>query len=180
MVIAKTNYAHSKVARQFFDRTTSREYQAIVWGKLKQDKGNITGNIGRSPRHRKRFAVLPREGKFASTDYEVIKRFQFASLVKFKLHTGRTHQIRVHTEHINHPVIGDDLYGGDKVLQGGNLPQFKSLAKRTLKIAERQMLHAKKLGFDHPVKGTRLEFDTELPDDFRDLIKMYDNEMIEE
>lgn len=179
LVVAKNSTVHFKLAKQFADRTTDREYNAIVWGVMKEDEGRIEGNIGRSTRDRKKFAVLPRDGKTAITDYKVLKKFNFASLVKYKLHTGRTHQIRVHSTHIKHPLIGDSLYGGDKILFGGNLPQFKSLATKSLKIATRQMLHAKTLGFTHPVTNERLNFDSELPDDMKLLIQLFENNMEE-
>lgn len=179
LVISKNSIVHSELSEQFAERTTDREYNAIVWGIMKEDSGVIEGNIGRSTRNRKKFAVHDKAGKPAATEYKVLKRFQFASLVKYKLRTGRTHQIRVHSTHIKHPLIGDSLYGGDKILFGGNLPQFKSLAKRTLKIAERQMLHAMTLGFTHPVNGKRILLESELPADMQELINMFEENMME-
>ncbi len=177
LVIAKNNDVLFRLSKQFAERTTEREYNAIVWGIMKEDEGTIEGNIGRSTLDRKKFAVLQKGGKEAITNYKIIERFNFATLVKYKLHTGRTHQIRVHSSYIKHPLIGDEMYGGDKILFGGNLPQFKSLAVRTLKIAQRQMLHAKTLGFYHPVTGKFLHFDSELPSDMKELIDIYEQNM---
>jgi 23S rRNA pseudouridine1911/1915/1917 synthase len=179
LVIAKNNDILFKLSKQFAARTTEREYNALVWGVMKEDEGRIEGNIGRSTLDRKKFAVLQKGGKEAITDYKVLKRFNFATLVKYKLHTGRTHQIRVHSSHIKHPLIGDEMYGGEKILFGGNLPQFKSMAVRTLKIATRQMLHAKTLGFEHPVNKSFMHFDSDLPSDMLELIEMYEQKMKE-
>lgn len=172
LVIAKNPEIHAKIAVQFAERTTDREYNAVVWGIPKQDKGTITGDIGRSPRDRKLFAIVKKDGKHAVTDYEVIEKYEFASLLKFKLHTGRTHQIRVHASSIGHPVFGDTFYGGDSIVCGGNIPSFKRLGEKTLKTATRQLLHARTLGFTHPVTKERLTFQSVLPDDMAKIISL--------
>jgi len=170
LVIAKNPIAHAKLAEQFAKRTSKRSYYAIVWGIVAEDIGSIEGNIGRSPRNRKMFAVVKRDGKYAKTEFEVIERYRFATLLKLKLHTGRTHQIRVHCSNINHPLIGDELYGGNVNRYSGYDSILKKSANNCLKLATRQMLHAKTLGFKHPISNTDLFFDSTLPDDMEKLI----------
>lgn len=165
LVIGKNPYVLAKLSEQFAAKTTEREYNAIVWGVLKEDFGRINENLGRSPRDRKLFAVLKHGGKTAITDYEVIERFAYATLVKFKLHTGRTHQIRVHSSFMKHPIFGDSSYGGNLVVFGGENKKFKKAAEKALLELNRQALHAKTLGFVHPVSGKHLSFSSELPED---------------
>lgn len=172
LVVAKNLFVHAELSKQFADRTTGREYHAIVWGNVKTDAGRIEGNIGRSTRNRQVFQVVAKGGKHAVTDYTVIERFPFATLMKFKLHTGRTHQIRVHCTHINHPLIGDVTYGGDKLLAGAGVSEMKKYAERILQLANRQMLHAKTLEFHHPIKNERMLFSSELPGDMRQVIEI--------
>ncbi|MBX3043776.1 MAG: RluA family pseudouridine synthase [Candidatus Kapabacteria bacterium] len=170
LVIAKNPAVHANLAAQFAARTTEREYNAIVWGKINEDEGSIEGDIGRSTRNRKNFAVVKKGGKYAKTDFKVIDRFRFATLVKLKLHTGRTHQIRVHLNHINNTVFGDPAYGGDKNLYGGT-PEINKIANKCLKMVNRQLLHARTLGFTHPVTKEFMSFDCELPADFVQVIE---------
>lgn len=172
LVIAKDPDTHAKLAAQFAKHTIQREYWAIVWGKFPEEIGSIEGNIGRSPQNRKMFAVLKRGGKHARTDYFVLEEFNFASLVKYKLHTGRTHQIRVHSTHLRHPIFGDEQYGGNKILYGGEVPRLKSKANECLKIATRQLLHAKTIGFVHPQTGQEIFFDSLLPEDFNKVLEI--------
>lgn len=172
LVIAKNVEIHAKLSKQFADRTTERQYNTIVWGKFDEDEGTVEGDIGRSPRNRKLFAVVKKDGKHAKTDYKVIERFEFATLVALKLHTGRTHQIRVHMAHINHPVMGDTFYGGDKPLYSGHDPHLKNLAKKSLEKVQRQLLHAKTLGFKHPATKEFLSFDSPLPEDMEGIIQL--------
>jgi 23S rRNA pseudouridine1911/1915/1917 synthase len=172
LVIAKDPDTHAKLAKQFALHNIKREYWAIVWGKFPENTGSIEGNIGRSTQNRKMFAVLKRGGKHARTDYSVMEEFNFASLVKYKLHTGRTHQIRVHSTHLHHPIFGDEQYGGTKILFGGEVPRLKSKANECLKIAVRQMLHAKTLGFIHPQTKEELFFDSNLPQDFSQVLDL--------
>lgn len=173
LVIAKDQFTHAKIAEQFANRTTTREYNALVWGNFENDSGIIEGNIGRSSRDRKLFDVVKKGGKHAITEYAVLQRFDYLTLLKLKLHTGRTHQIRVHCKHINHPVFGDMAYGGDSVLFGGENKVFRIKAEKSIKSVDRQLLHAKTLGFRHPKTKEFLEFDSELPEDFNKCLKMF-------
>lgn len=171
LVISKNPVIHAKLAEQFADRTIARYYFALVWGKFEEDEGTYTGDIGRSQRDRKLFAVVKKDGKPSITDYKVIERFDYLTLVRIKLRTGRTHQIRVHFSHNHHPVFGDKDYGGDKVVAGFNNQRFRKRAEELLKKINRQMLHAKTLGFTHPVSNEFIEFDSEIPDDFANILK---------
>lgn len=170
LVVAKTLEVHRGLSEQFSKKTSTREYNAIVWGKPKKERGTIDGNIGRSPNDRKAFAVVEHGGKPAITDYEVLEYFLYTSLLKFNLHTGRTHQIRVHAASIGHKLFGDVRYGGDKVLFGRENPQWRNTALKYLTANPRQMLHAKTLGFLHPITKQWMDFDSELPDDMLEQI----------
>ncbi|MEO0894814.1 MAG: RluA family pseudouridine synthase [Bacteroidota bacterium] len=167
MVVAKTDFAMSHLGKQFFDRTTDRTYQAIVWGDVAEEEGTIVGNIGRHPKDRKLFYTFPEgeEGKHAVTHYKVLERFGIATLIQCKLETGRTHQIRVHLKYLGHPLFNDYHYGGDKILKGAPTQKYKQFIQNCFKILPRQALHAKTLAFDHPTRGERLSFDSELPAD---------------
>jgi 23S rRNA pseudouridine1911/1915/1917 synthase len=170
MVIAKTDSAHAFLSRQFSKRTIDREYWAIVWGRFKAQKGIIKTNLGRSKRDRKKVAVTE-DGKLAITEYEVMKEFEYLSLVRLHLMTGRTHQIRVHLSHIGHPVFGDSTYSGRNStwndLKGKKAQQVSNL----LKLMSRQALHAKTIGFIHPVSKEFVKFDSELPKDMKNILK---------
>lgn len=171
LVVAKNSHAHAMLAKQFAQRTAKREYQAIVWGVVKTDAGTIEGNLGRSQRDRKIFAVVQKGGKHAITDYRTIERFDFLTLVSLSLRTGRTHQIRVHCSHIGHPLFADAAYGGANVVYGsGTAAKHKQHVANLLKIMPRQALHAKTLAFRHPTTGAWMEFDSELPADFQALL----------
>jgi 23S rRNA pseudouridine1911/1915/1917 synthase len=170
MVVAKNDVAHHLLAKQFSRRTISREYWAIVWGKFQQQKGTIDASLGRSKRDRKKVAVTA-EGKHAVTDYEVIKEFDFLSLIRLKLRTGRTHQIRVHLAHVGHPVFGDPTYGGRSYQWGGLEGKRAQQAQNLLRIIGRQALHAKTIGFVHPSTKESVEFDSELPEDMQEILK---------
>jgi 23S rRNA pseudouridine1911/1915/1917 synthase len=167
LVVSKNPNVHAALAEQFFNHTIARFYNAIVWGIVKNDEGTITGDIGRSPNDRKLFAIVKKGGKYAATDYKVIDRYEFATLLQLKLRTGRTHQIRVHTASIHHPVFGDEFYGGSSIVHGGNVVTYRKKAEKCLKIATRQMLHARTLGFVHPITKETLLFDSDLPDDMK-------------
>jgi 23S rRNA pseudouridine1911/1915/1917 synthase len=169
MVVAKNDVAHHLLAKQFSRRTIDREYTAIVWGKFKQRKGTIDATLGRSKRDRKKVAVTA-EGKNAITDYEVLKEFEYLSLVRLKLRTGRTHQIRVHLAHIGHPVFGDPTYGGRSNTWGGLDGKRALQAQNLLKLIDRQALHAKTIGFVHPVSKEVVKFESELPGDMLDVL----------
>lgn len=170
LVIAKNSVILAKLQKQFHDRTIHREYNTIVWGKMNDDEGVIEGDIGRSTRDRKMFAVVKKGGKHAITEYQVIERFSFMTLLKVHLKTGRTHQIRVHLSHNKRPVLGDPVYGGDKMAYGGGIPSEKTTAERCLKRIDRQMLHARTLGFTHPETKEFLSFTSELPEDMREIL----------
>ena len=170
LLVAKDPWVHAQLAKQFTDRTITREYWAVCWGILKEKEGSIIGNIGRSKRDRKVFAVSEKDGKHAETLFSEIEQFEFASLVKLNLKTGRTHQIRVHMAHINHPIFGDPTYGGRKIVYGSNLPKMKARVDNLLSIISRQALHAKTIGFIHPKTKEQLIFNSELPDDMGLLI----------
>lgn len=172
LMIAKDPSIHSKLAEQFAKHTIEREYWALCWGKFPEPTGTYIGDIGRSPSNRKMFAVLKKGGKYARTDYFVQEEFNYLSLVKFKLHTGRTHQIRVHSSHYRHPILGDELYGGNKIVYGGEIPSFRRKAEQLLKIATHQMLHAKTLGFVHPVTNQTIQLNSNLPDDFNQCLEI--------
>lgn len=171
LVIAKEDYVLANLSGQFAKHSTEREYWAVVWGVPKERKGTIEYNITRSKKDRKVFTHSVDEGKTAFTYYEVIEEFEFASLIKLKLKTGRTHQIRVHLSAINHPIFGDPVYRGRELHYGASLPKMKSRLQNLLEIMPRQALHAKTLGFMHPVKEEFMRFDSELPDDMKLLIE---------
>ncbi len=170
LVVAKDDWTHAQLAKQFSKHTIEREYQAIVWGLFKQKKGEVNYNISRSKSDRKKFAVSETEGKNALTYYEVLEEFEFTSLLKVNLKTGRTHQIRVHLSAINHPVFGDETYGGTKIVYGSSLPKIKNRVENLLKLIPRQALHAKTLGFEHPHTKEFMRFNSELPEDMRDVL----------
>lgn len=173
LVVAKDDSTHAKLAQQFFRHTIEREYWALVWGLFKKPKGIIEANLGRSKSDRKKIAVIS-EGKPAVTEYEVLQQFEFLSLLRLKLQTGRTHQIRVHLHHIHHPVFGDPDYGGRRIVHYpvGAGVKFKQYVHHLLSLIERQALHAKTLGLVHPATGKYMKFDSELPDDFRQVLDM--------
>jgi 23S rRNA pseudouridine1911/1915/1917 synthase len=170
MVVAKNDTAHHLLAAQFSKRTIDREYWALVWGTFKQPAGAIEASLGRSKRDRKKVTVAE-EGKPAVTEYEVLKEFDFLSLLRLKLKTGRTHQIRVHLAHIGHPVFGDPTYGGRSSTWGGLDAKRAQHAQDLLKLISRQALHAKTIGFLHPASKERVKFDSELPDDMRKVLE---------
>jgi len=167
LVVAKTEFAMAHLSKQFFDRTTERLYYALVWGNLKEETGTITGNIGRSLKNRLQMSVFPEGdfGKPAVTHYKVIERFSYVTLVQCKLETGRTHQIRVHFKHIGHTLFNDERYGGNEILKGTTFTKYKQFVDNCFKILPRQALHAKTLGFTHPVTGKFMEFNSEIPED---------------
>jgi 23S rRNA pseudouridine1911/1915/1917 synthase len=172
LVVAKTEFALNKLAKQFYDRTTDRKYIALVWGNLKEAEGTITGHIGRSFKDRMRFTVFRDEsfGKHAVTHYKVLERLGYLTLAECKLETGRTHQIRVHMEHIGHPLFNDARYGGDKILKGTTFTKYKQFVNNCFNILPRQALHAKSLAFDHPKTMERMEFNSELPEDIQKVL----------
>lgn len=172
MIVAKNEFALSHLARQFFERTTERKYVALVWGDFKTENGVITGNLARDKRDRKMMAVCTdeTEGKHAVTHYKVIKRFGYLTFIECRLETGRTHQIRAHMKYIGHPLFNDSLYGGNKILKGLNTQKYRQFIENCFEIMPRQALHAKSLGFIHPLTGKKMFFDSEMPDDFSNLL----------
>jgi 23S rRNA pseudouridine1911/1915/1917 synthase len=175
LVIAKNEFALNRLSKQFFDRTTDRRYNALVWGIPDPLEGTITGNVGRSIKDRKIMQVFrdENEGKTAITRYKVIEDLGYISLIECKLETGRTHQIRVHLSHIKHPLFNDEEYGGDQILKGTTFTKYQQFIKNCFKILPRQALHAKSLAFDHPVSGKRLSFDSDIPDDMQQVIEKW-------
>lgn len=168
MVIAKTEYAMSHLARQFFDHSIERTYVALVWGQPDPAEGTITGYIGRSASDRKVMTIYDDEakGKWSVTHYRTLEPMNFVSLVQCNLETGRTHQIRAHFRHIGHPLFNDAMYGGDRILRGSVNGSFKAFVGNAFALLPRQALHARSLGFTHPKTGERLQFDSALPADF--------------
>ena len=169
LVIAKTEAAMAHLSKQFFNKTSKREYVALVWGNVNEDEGTIEGNIGRHPKNRLQNTVFlndeEEKGKPAVTHYKVIERLGYVTLVSCKLETGRTHQIRVHMKHIGHTLFNDARYGGEKILKGTTFSKYKQFVDNCFKILPRQALHAKTLGFEHPTTGKFMSFDSEVPQD---------------
>lgn len=177
LVIAKTEFAMTFLAKQFSDHTIERTYNALIWGDPKVEKGTITGHIGRSARDRRVMDIYEdgSQGKHAVTHYEVIKPLRYVSLVKCNLETGRTHQIRAHMQHIGHPIFNDTVYGGDKVLRGGSVGSYKAMVENCFSLLPGQALHAKSLGFIHPTTREWMQFDTELPVNFQLILEKWEN-----
>lgn len=175
MVIAKTEIAQSRLAKMFFDRNIDRIYQALVWGDFADDTGTIEGHIGRSLKNRKVMDVFPDGafGKPAITHYKVLERFGYVTLVECKLETGRTHQIRAHFQHIRHPLFNDETYGGDKILKGTTFTKYKQFIANCFNILPRHALHARTLGFSHPITGKKMHFKSPLPDDMTQVLEKW-------
>ena len=168
LVVAKTDTAMTHLAKQFFDKTSERKYTALVWGDVKEDAGTIKGAIGRHPKNRLQMAVFEdnSQGKEAVTHYQVMERFGYVTLLECQLETGRTHQIRAHMKHFGHTLFNDARYGGDSILKGTSFSKYKQFVENCFTLLPRQALHAKTLGFIHPVSGKLMQFDSSLPDDF--------------
>ena len=179
LVVAKNDEAMVHLSNQFAEKTSKREYTAMVWGNLKEDSGKIDNYIGRNPKNRLQNIVLDEDnvenGKRAITNYEVLSRMNYVNLVKCTLETGRTHQIRVHMKHIGHTLFNDERYGGDSILKGTTFTKYKQFVENCFKILPRQALHAKTLGFIHPKTGEFMQFDSELPEDFKSCIEKWEN-----
>jgi len=175
LLVAKTEQAKLNLALQFFNKTTKRQYRALVWGNLAEEEGTIEGNIGRSLKDRQVFTVFPdgKSGKPAVTHYRVIERLGYVNLVACILETGRTHQIRVHMKHIGHPLFNDDVYGGDKILKGTTFAKYRQFVDNCFALLPRQALHAKTLGFVHPVTREEMLFDSEMPADMQQVIEKW-------
>jgi 23S rRNA pseudouridine1911/1915/1917 synthase len=178
IMIAKTERSMTLLSKLFYDRQIDRKYVAIVWGDMKGDSGTIVGNVGRNLKNRKVMDVFPEgseHGKHAVTHWKVIKRYGYLTLIECKLETGRTHQIRVHFKHIGHPLFNDNEYGGDKILKGQNTAKYRQFVENCFKILPRQALHAKTLGFEHPITGKPMFFDSELAPDMQELLEKWDD-----
>ena len=175
LVIAKTQQAMAHLARQFFEKTTEREYIALVWGNVEEDQGSVEGAIGRNPKNRLQMQVFPEgeQGKEAKTNYEVLERFRYVTLVSCRLETGRTHQIRVHMKYLGHPLFNDARYGGDRILKGTTFTKYRQFVENAFAILPRQALHAHTLGFTHPESGEWMAFRADLPQDMAACIEKW-------
>lgn len=177
LLIAKKEDAKSKLGLQFFNKTTERTYNALVWGVVKNDEGTIRGALARDTHDRMQFAVFDENenpnAKHAVTHYRVLERFAYATLVECKLETGRTHQIRVHMKHIGHTLFNDERYGGSEVLKGVRTSKYKQFVLNCFDVCPRQALHAKTLGFEHPTTGEWMQFDSVLPEDIQALLEKW-------
>jgi 23S rRNA pseudouridine1911/1915/1917 synthase len=175
LVVAKNEYAHNRLARQFFNRTTGRRYVALVWGTPEPDEGTITGHVGRNVRDRTIMQVFPdgSQGKHAVTHYTVIEKFGYVSLIECRLETGRTHQIRVHMAWAGHPLFNDEEYGGHRILKGTTFTKYQQFVRNCFTLLPRQALHARTLDFDHPVTGKRMSFESPIPEDMAAVIEKW-------
>ena len=177
LVVAKTEHAMAHLSKQFKDKTSEREYVAIVWGNVKEDEGTVEGHIGRHPKNRLQNTVYEGDdaykGKPAATHYKVIERLGYVTLLSCKLETGRTHQIRVHMKYIGHTLFNDERYGGNLILKGTTFTKYKQFVSNCFKVLQRQALHAKTLGFEHPVTGKQMSFNTDVPQDMQKCIEKW-------
>jgi 23S rRNA pseudouridine1911/1915/1917 synthase len=175
MIAAKNELAQARLAAQFFHHTIDRHYLALVWGDFEDDRGTITGHIGRSIRDRKVFDVFPdgSQGRNAITHYTVLERFGYVTLLDCKLETGRTHQIRVHFQHIRHPLFGDTTYGGNVILKGTTFTKYKQFVNNCFAILPRQALHARSLAFFHPATKQWIQFESEPPEDMSTVLEKW-------
>lgn len=176
LLIAKTPEAKQNLGKQFFNKTTHRSYHALVWGHMKEDEGRIEGNITRDPKDRLRMTVTAPDsgiGKPAVTHWRVIERYGYTTLVECILETGRTHQIRAHMKHIGHPLFADERYGGMEILRGERSSSYRAFISNCFKLCPRQALHAKTLGFVHPVTNKQMDFTSELPEDLGAVIRKW-------
>ncbi|MGM9788021.1 MAG: RluA family pseudouridine synthase [Candidatus Cryptobacteroides sp.] len=175
LLVAKNDEAQLKLARQFFEHSIERCYNAVVWGNIKEDEGTIDTYIGRDPNDRLRFRVFddPEKGKRAITHYKVLERFGYVTLVECRLETGRTHQIRVHMASIGHPLFADERYGGMEIRKGTIYVKYKQFIRNCFDICPRQALHARTLGFEHPATHKFLRFDSSLPEDMINLLEKW-------
>lgn len=177
LVIAKTELVMTALAKQFFDHTIERTYWALVWGEPLPPEGTINVNIGRSLKDRRITTAFPEGdmGRTAITHYKMLQGFRYVSLVECKLETGRTHQIRAHMRYLGHPLFNDAMYGGDQLVKGTVFTKYKQFIENCFKIIPRQALHAKTLGFVHPVKKEWMQFTSELPEDFKGVLEKWEN-----
>ncbi len=177
MVLAKNSLSVSSLARQFFDHTVIRRYHALVWGDMEQDTGTVIAHVGRHKKTRKLFDAYPEGdyGKEAITHYKVLERFGYVTLIECRLETGRTHQIRVHMQHIGHPLFNDDTYGGDRIVKGTVYSKYQQFVNNCFELCKRQALHAKIIGFEHPDSKQTVIFESELAEDMQNVIEKWRN-----
>ena len=177
LVVAKTEQAMTHLSAQFKAKTSERSYTALVWGNVEEEKGTIEGHIGRHPKNRLQNTVFEGDeadkGKPAITHFDVLERLGYVTLVRCKLETGRTHQIRVHMKHIGHTLFNDERYGGEKILKGTTFTKYKQFVDNCFKVLPRQALHAKTLGFVHPKTEEFMSFSCELPSDMEQCIQKW-------
>lgn len=177
LVIAKSEIALTHLAKQFFDHTIERTYHALVWGEPVEEQGTINVNVGRSLKDRRVTVAFPNGdmGRTAITHYRVLQKLRYVSLVECKLETGRTHQIRAHMKYLGHPLFNDEMYGGSDIVKGTVFSKYKQFVDNCFKIIPRQALHAKTLGFMHPATNQWMQFDSELPDDMKEVIAKWEH-----
>ena len=176
LVVTKNELAQMRLAKTFFDHNLERKYWALVWGSFDEDTGTIVGNVGRNPKDRMVMTVFPEgsdQGKHAVTHWRVVERFGYVTLVECQLETGRTHQIRVHMQHIGHPLFNDEAYGGNRILKGTTFTKYQQFIRNCFALMPRQALHAKSLGFKHPITGKEILFESELPEDFAAVVEKW-------
>jgi 23S rRNA pseudouridine1911/1915/1917 synthase len=180
MLVAKNEVAQTRLAKTFFDHKIERKYTALVWGDMDEEEGTVEGNLGRSKNDRKVMTVYPEGdyGKHAITHWKVIKRFGYVTLIECALETGRTHQIRAHMRYIRHPLFNDAAYGGDQILKGTTFTKYRQFIKNCFAIMPRQALHARSLGFQHPSSGKHMFFDSELPQDMKQLLDKWEHYVV--
>jgi 23S rRNA pseudouridine1911/1915/1917 synthase len=176
IVVAKNELAQARLAKQFFNHSIERKYQAIVWGDLDEEQGTIEGHIGRNPSNRLQMKVFPdgEQGRHAVTHYRLVKRYGYVSLIECQLETGRTHQIRAHMRHLGHPLFNDERYGGDQILKGTTFSKYRQFINNCFKLLPRQALHAKSLGFIHPTTQKEILFESELPKDMAQVVEKWE------
>ena len=180
MLVAKTELAQTRLAKEFFDHTIDRKYTALVWGDMEEEEGTITGNLARHKSNRKLMTVYPdgETGKHAVTHWKVLERYGYVTLIECILETGRTHQIRAHLKYIKHPLFNDAAYGGDQILKGTTFTRYRQFIKNCFGILPRQALHARSLGLKHPVSGEKLFFDSDLATDMQEVIAKWEHYVV--
>lgn len=176
LVIAKTETAMTRLARQFFVHSIEREYYALVWGQPEPAEGTINVHLGRSPKDRRLTVAIPdgSQGRHAITHYRTLKTWGYVSLVACRLETGRTHQIRAHMRYLGHPIFSDEMYGGRQILKGQLTAKYRAFVENCFALMPRQALHARVLGFTHPETGQEVHFECPLPADFQQVLDRWD------